>query len=71
MLAVIPIQKRVWSCLTSYSLRVLPFLAYDNANLAMVNSMMLRSSMHAFEKVCCDGPTIINKQTTGYDFPVE
>ena len=27
------------------------YLAYDNVNPAMVNSMMLRSSMLAFEKV--------------------
>ena len=31
----------------------LPFLAYDNVNPAMVNSMMLHSSMLAFEKVYC------------------
>ena len=34
-----------------YPLRGLLYLAYDNVNLAMVNSMMLRSSMLAFEKV--------------------
>ena len=42
---------REWSCITSHPLRGLPYLAYDNVNLAMVNSMMLRSSMLAFEKV--------------------
>ena len=34
-----------------YPLRSLPYLAYDNVNPAMVISMMLRSSMPAFEKV--------------------
>ena len=42
---------RAWSCITSYPLRGLPYLAYDNVNPTMVNSMMLHSSMHAFEKV--------------------
>ena len=42
---------QAWSCITSYPLRGLPYLAYDNVNPAMVNSMMLRSSMLAFEKV--------------------
>ena len=53
---------RARSCITSYPLRGLPYLPYDNVNPAMVNSMMLvnpamvnsmmlRSSMHAFEKV--------------------
>ena len=37
---------RAWSCITSYPLRGLPYLAYDNVNPAMVNSMMLHSSMH-------------------------
>ena len=46
-----PFQMRAWSCKTVYPLRGLPYLAYDNVNLAMVNSMMLRSSMLAFEKV--------------------
>ena len=46
-----PFQMRAWSCITSYPLRGLPDLVYDNVNLAMVNSMMLRSSMLAFEKV--------------------
>ena len=42
---------RAWSCITSYPLRGLPYLVYDNVNPAVVNSMMLRSSMLAFEKV--------------------
>ena len=42
---------RGWSCITSYPLRGLTYLAYDNVNPAMVNSMMLRSSMLAFERV--------------------
>ena len=46
-----PFQRRAWSCITSYPLQGLPYLAYDNVNPAMVNSMMLRSSMLAFEKV--------------------
>ena len=46
-----PFQMRACSCITSYPLRGLPYLAYDNVNSAMVNTMMLRSSMHAFEKV--------------------
>ena len=46
-----PFQMRAWSCITSYPLWGLLYQAYDNVNLAMVNSMMLRSSMHAFEKV--------------------
>ena len=37
--------------MTSYPLWDLPYLAYDNVNPAMVNSMMLRSSMLAFEKI--------------------
>ena len=45
-----PFQMRAWSCITSYPLRSLPYLAYDNVNPAMVISMMLRSSMPAFEK---------------------
>ena len=43
-----PFQMRAWNCITSYPLRCLPYLAYDNVNpaiMAMVNSMMLRSSM--------------------------
>ena len=48
-----PFQMRAWSCITSYPLRGLPYPAYDIVNPAMVNSMMLRSSMHAFEKVYC------------------
>ena len=35
---------RAWSCITSYPLRGLPYLAYDNVNPAVVNSMMLCSS---------------------------
>ena len=46
-----PFKIRAWSCITSYPLRGFPYLAYDNVNLAMVNSMMLHNSMHAFEKV--------------------
>ena len=48
-----PFQMQAWSCITSYPLQGLPYLAYDNVNPAMVNSMMLRSSMLmlAFEKV--------------------
>ena len=46
-----PFQMRVWSCITSYALRGLPYLAYDNVNPAIVNSMMLRSSMLTFRKV--------------------
>ena len=46
-----PFQMRAWSCITSYPLQGLPYLAYDNVNPAVVNSMMLRSSMLAFEKV--------------------
>ena len=46
-----PFQMRAWSCISSYPLRGLPYLAYDNVNPAMVNSMMLHSSMLAFEKV--------------------
>ena len=46
-----PFQMRAWSCITSYPLRGLQYVAYDNVNPAMVSSMMLRSSMHAFEKV--------------------
>ena len=46
-----PFQMRAWSCITSYPLRGLPYLAYDNVNPAVVNNMMLRSSMLAFEKV--------------------
>ena len=45
-----PFQMRAWSCITSYPLRGLPYLAYDSVNPAMVNSIMLRSSMHAFIK---------------------
>ena len=41
-----PFQMRAWSCITSYPLWGLPYLAYDNVNPAMVNSMMLHSSMH-------------------------
>ena len=41
-----PFQMRAWSCVTSYPLQGLPYLAYDNVNPAMVNSMMLHSSMH-------------------------
>ena len=43
-----PFQMRTWSCITSQGLQ---YLAFDNVNPAMVNSMMLRSSMLAFEKV--------------------
>ena len=46
-----PFQMRAWSCITSYPLRSLPYLAYDNVNPAVVISMMLRSFMPAFEKV--------------------
>ena len=46
-----PFQMRALSCITSYPLRGLPYLAYDKVNHAMVNSMMLRSPMLAFEKV--------------------
>ena len=46
-----PFQMWAWSCITSYPLRGLLYLVYDNVNPAMVNSMMLRSSMLAFEKV--------------------
>ena len=42
-------QMRAWSCITSYPLQSYPYLAYDNVNLAMVISMMLRSSMPAFQ----------------------
>ena len=49
-----PFQMRAWSCITSYPLWSLPYLAYDNMNPAMVISMMLRSSMLAFEKVYCE-----------------
>ena len=49
-----PFQMRAWSCITPYPLRSLPYLAYDNVNPAMVISMMLRSSMPAFEKVYTD-----------------
>ena len=35
----------------SYPLRGLLYLAYDNVNPAIVNSMIVRSSMLAFEKV--------------------
>ena len=45
-----PFQMRAWSCITSYPLRGLPYLAYDNMNPAMVNSMMLHSSMHDLKK---------------------
>ena len=44
-------QMRAWSCITSYPFWDFPYLAYDNVNPAMVSSMMLRSSMLAFEKV--------------------
>ena len=46
-----PFQMRAWSCITSYPLWGLPYLAYDSVN--PMNSMMLRSSMLAFEKVYC------------------
>ena len=42
---------RAWGCIISHPLRSLPYLAYDNVNPAMVISMMLHSSMPAFEKV--------------------
>ena len=45
-----PFQMRAWSCITSYPLRSLPYLAYDNVNPAMVNSMMLHSSMHDLKR---------------------
>ena len=45
-----PFQMRTWSCITSYPLRSLPYLAYDNVNHAMVNSMMLHSSMHDLKR---------------------
>ena len=45
-----PFQMRAWSCITSYPLRGLPYLAYDNVNPAMVNSMMLHSSMHDLKR---------------------
>ena len=41
---------RAWSCITSYPLRGLPYLAYDNVNPATVNSMMLHSSMHDLKR---------------------
>ena len=53
---------RVWSCITSYPLRGLPYLAYDNVNPAMVNSMMLCSSMLAFEKVYWSGFQIVKAE---------
>ena len=40
-----PFQMQAWRCITSYPLRGLPYLAYDNVNPAVVNSMMLHSSM--------------------------
>ena len=52
---------RAWSCITSYPLRGLPYLAYDNVNPAMVNSMMLRSSMLAFEKVYTQNISLLHK----------
>ena len=45
-----PFQMRAWSCVTSYPLRGLPYLACDNVNPAMVNSMMLHSSMHDLKR---------------------
>ena len=45
-----PFQTHVWSCITSYPLWGLPYLAYDNVNPAMVNSMMLHSSMHNLKR---------------------
>ena len=44
-----PFQMRAWSCITSYPLRGLPYLAYDNVNPAVVNSM-LHSSMHNLKR---------------------
>ena len=47
-----PFQMLAWSCITSYPLRSLSYLVYDNVNPAVVISMMLRSSsMPAFKKV--------------------
>ena len=37
-------------CITSYPLQGLPYLAYDNVNPAVVNSMMLHSSMHDLKR---------------------
>ena len=45
-----PFQKRAWSCITSYPLQGLPYPAYHNVNPAMVNNMMLRSSMHGLKR---------------------
>ena len=45
-----PFQMRAWSCITSYPLWGLPCLAYDNVNPAVVNSMMLHSSMHDLKR---------------------
>ena len=45
-----PFQMRAWSCITSYPLRGLSYLAYDNVNPAVVNSMMLHSSMHVLKR---------------------
>ena len=45
-----PFQMWAWSCITSYPLRGLPYLAYDNVNPAMVNSVMLHSSMHDLKR---------------------
>ena len=45
-----PFQMQAWSCITSYPLWGLPYLAYDNVNPAMVNSMMLRSSMYDLKR---------------------
>ena len=45
-----PFQMRTWSCITSYPLRGLPYLAYNNVNPAVVNSMMLHSSMYDLKR---------------------
>ena len=62
-----PFQMRAWSCITSYPLRGLPYLVYDKVNPAMVNSMMLRSSMLAFEKVYVRMCTIAQVQMKIWD----
>ena len=49
-----PYQKRAQNCVTSYPLRSLIYLGYENVNHAMVNRMMLRSSMHALS--CSNRP---------------
>ena len=65
-----PFQMRAWSCITSYPLRGLPYLAYDNVKPAMVKSMMLRSSMLAFEKVYYSDAngTFLKLETNGWKY---